>query len=59
MVFLVVEPSITLYSLYEILYPKSRIESYSIMGTIVSPNKLLLIWVAIKELKASYHNMCI
>ena len=32
------------YSLYEILYPKRRIESYSIMGIIVSPNKILLIW---------------
>ena len=24
--------------------PKSRIESYSILGTIVSPNKILLMW---------------
>ena len=30
------------YSLYKILDPKGRIESYSIMGTIVSPNKTLL-----------------
>ena len=29
------------YSLNKILYPKRRIESYSIMGTIVSPNKIL------------------
>ena len=28
--------------LISILYPKRRIESYSIMGTIVSPNKILL-----------------
>ena len=32
-----------LYSLYKILYPKRRIESYSILGTIVAPNKKLLI----------------
>ena len=31
-----------LYSLYEILYPKRKIESYSLLGTIVSPNKMLL-----------------
>ena len=30
----------------KILYPKRRIESYSIMGTIVSPNKILLIRAA-------------
>ena len=30
-------------SLYKILYPKRRIESYSILGTLVSPNKILLI----------------
>ena len=30
------------YSLYKIRYPKRRIESYSIMGTIVSPNKPLI-----------------
>ena len=29
------------YTLYKILYPKRRIETY-IMGTIVSPNKILL-----------------
>ena len=29
-------------SCYKILYPKRRIESYFIMGTIVSPNKKLL-----------------
>ena len=39
---------VRLYSLYKILYPKRRIESYSIMGTIVSPNKILLIWGASK-----------
>ena len=45
-VFLVVKPiNIRLYSLYKILYPKRRIESYSIMGTIVSPSKLLLRWI--------------
>ena len=31
------------YSLYKILYPKRRIESYSILGTIKSLNKMLLI----------------
>ena len=31
-----------LYSLYKILYPNRRIYSYSILGTIVSPNKILL-----------------
>ena len=31
-------------SLYEILYPKRRIESYSIMSTTVSRNKILLNW---------------
>ena len=30
--------------LYRILYPKRRIESYSMLGTTVSPNKILLIW---------------
>ena len=30
---------VRLYSLYKILYPKRRIESYSIMGTIVSQKK--------------------
>ena len=34
---------VRLYSLYKILYPQRRIESYSIMGTIVPPNKILLI----------------
>ena len=33
---------VRLYSLYKILYPKRRIQSYSILGTIVSPNKILL-----------------
>ena len=33
---------VRLYPLYKILYPKRRIESYSILGTIVSPNKILL-----------------
>ena len=36
-VLLVVEPS--KMTLYNILYPKRRIESYSILGTIVSRNK--------------------
>ena len=40
-VFLVVEPSKIIF-LYKILYPKRRIESYPIVGTIVSPNKILL-----------------
>ena len=31
------------YSLYKIPYPKRRIESYSRLGTIVSPNKRLLL----------------
>ena len=35
-------PAVRLYSLYEILYPKRRIESYSILGTIVSANQILL-----------------
>ena len=43
------------------LYPKRRIESYSMMGTIVSPNKILLksadyagsrSWGPIKTLKS-------
>ena len=38
---LVIEPSKIIF-LYEILYPKRRIESYSILGTIVSRNKILL-----------------
>ena len=33
---------VRLYSLYQILCPKRRIESYSILGTTVSPNKILL-----------------
>ena len=37
-----VEPSEIIF-LYKIRYPKRRIESYSIMGTIVSPNKVLLV----------------
>ena len=41
-VFLVVEPSEIIF-LYKIRYPKRRIESYSIMGTIVSPDKVLLV----------------
>ena len=32
---------VRLSSLYKILYPEGRIESYSILGTIVSPNKIL------------------
>ena len=51
-VFLVVKPG-KIYSLYRILYPK-RIEPYSATGTIVSPNKILLIWVAVKELQVAY-----
>ena len=35
---------VRLYSLYKILYPKRKISSYSILGTIVSPNKILLTW---------------
>ena len=35
-----VEPSKIIFLVYQILY-KGRIESYSIMGTIVSPNKIL------------------
>ena len=33
---------VRLYSVHKILYPKGRIESYSVMGTVVSPNKILL-----------------
>ena len=33
-----------LCSLYKILYPKRRIYSYSILGAIVSPNKIPLNW---------------
>ena len=40
-VFLVLEPSKVIF-LYRMLYPKRRIESYSILGTIVSPNKILV-----------------
>ena len=44
-VFLVVKPSkIMSYPLYKILYTKKRIESYSIMRTIIPPNKILLMW---------------
>ena len=42
-VFLVVEPSKIIFLIKNILYPKGRIESYSIMGTIVSPYDKLLI----------------
>ena len=41
MFFLWLNP-VRLYSLHEILYPKTRIESYSILGTIVSQNKIPL-----------------
>ena len=39
---------VRLCSLYknQILYPKRRIQSYSRLGTIVSPNTTLLIWDA-------------
>ena len=40
-VFLVVEPG-KIRFLVRILYPKGRIESYSIIGTIVSSNKIPL-----------------
>ena len=44
-----------LYSLYKMLYPKRRIESYSRMGTIVSPNKTLLIsWEGNYEIDWGY-----
>ena len=33
---------VRLHSLYKILYPKRRIESYYILGTIVSPKTILL-----------------
>ena len=36
-VFLWWSNKVRLYSLYEVLYPKRRIESYSILGTIVPP----------------------
>ena len=39
--FLVVETSKIIF-LCKILYPKRRIKSYSILGTIVSPKKILL-----------------
>ena len=32
---------VTLYSLQKILYPKRRIYSYSLLGTVVSPDKIL------------------
>ena len=35
---------VRLYSLYKILYPKRKIYSYSIMGTIISPNEIQLTW---------------
>ena len=41
MFFLVVKPSKIIF-LIQNIYPKRRIESHSIMGTIVSPNKILL-----------------
>ena len=41
MFFLVVKP-LKFYSVYKILHPKRRVESYSILGTIVSPNKIPL-----------------
>ena len=41
-VFAVVEPSKIIFLICEILYPKRRIESYSILGTIESPNQILL-----------------
>ena len=44
MAFLVVEPRKIIFFIYKILYPKRRIYSYSILGTIVSPNKILLIF---------------
>ena len=34
---------VRLHSLYKILYLKRRLESYSILGTQASPNKILLI----------------
>ena len=37
---------VRLYSLYKNIYTKRRIESYSTMGTKVSPNKILLMWAA-------------
>ena len=43
---------VRLYSLYNILYPKRRIESYSILGTIISPNKILLKSVSKEPLKS-------
>ena len=35
-----VEPSKIMSLIYKILYPKRRIESYSILGTMVSPDKI-------------------
>ena len=40
-VFFVVKPSQIVF-LTKILYPKRRIESYCLLGTIVSPNRILL-----------------
>ena len=34
---------VRLHALHKILYPKRRIKSYSILGTIVSPSKMLFI----------------
>ena len=44
---------VRLRSLDKILYPKRRIESYAIMGTIVSPNKILLVCIS----AAALHSM--
>ena len=44
-VFLVVEPR-KIIPYIKCYTPKRRIQSYSIMGTIVSPNKILLLWNA-------------
>ena len=33
----------------KLLYPKRRIESYSIMGTIVSPSKILLMCLGLRK----------
>ena len=45
------------YSLYKILYPKRRVKSYSILGTIVSPNKILLIYAIAKNLVPLRHSI--
>ena len=44
-------------SLYKILYPKRRVKSYSILGTIVSPNQLLLIYAIAKNLVPLRHSI--